>query len=319
MAKLYKISTCAIKSENTQGSAATMIATDYLQVMDVQVKPVMEQLERDFTRNSFDTVPSVVGSSHYEVSFKTELKWTGSAALVYQPLDALFKACGFTVSSSTTDHTYTPTSSPSSSAMNGPWKSATVEVVRDGYKRQIVGVVGSFKLNMEAGQIPMLEFTGKGKYAAATDVATMPLITGSNQILPPLVESVSLTVSGSTNLIPAKFEMDMGNNVVKIDDVGSVDGVYGFAITGRKPVGSFDPLATTVATNDFLAAVYNSTQFSVNATIGSTAGNRCQITAPAVQYTDIQDTARNDLFAFQLPLRFNGSGTYDNCVSFRFY
>jgi hypothetical protein len=315
MAKLWKLQSLALKTQTNTGSAATPIATDYLYAMDVSVKPTIEVLERDFSRASLDTPTHTTGKASYDVSFKVELKGSGSS-FVDKPTQALLEACGFYASASTNDVTFFPISVPSSSAFRSPGRCMTVEFVRDGYKRQVKDVVGSPKITCEAGKLPILEFSGKGLYAAATDVTT-PTSTGSNQTLPPVVESVSLTVDGQT-FIPGKFEIDCGNTIQPIDDVNSTDGIHTFVITSRKPVGSFDPLATTVATYDFLTKVYNATPFAVTATVGSAQYNRVTISAPYCQYTDISDTSRNDLFAFQLPMALHGSGSFNNYVTIKF-
>jgi len=314
MALLFKKLTVGCKSEAIQGTAVNMTPVDYIQVYDATVKPSLEILERDIARQSLDTLPSQVGKAFYDVSFKAELKNTGSAGLVYQPFDAIMKACGFTASvAAGVSVTYTPTSYPSSSTMNGPFQSMTVEVVRDGKRRVIDGVVGTFKLSLEANKIGMLDFSGKGMFALETD-AVMPNMSASNGILPPTCESIGLTVSGSSNFIPSKFEIDMGQTVTEIASVNSVDGIYGFQITKRQPKGSFDPLTQTVAQFDALNKIYNSAQFSLSATIGSVAGNKVSISAPLCQLGDLQDVSRNDLYAWQLPLLIRGSGSLDNSI-----
>ncbi len=313
----FKLQSLGVKSETTQGGGATLTASDYLWVSDINIKPVIEKLERDYARNTGDSLPHAIGKAHYEISFKTELKGSGVTGSKYNPLDALLQASGMTVSASANDITYTPTSQPSSSAFSGFGKSAYIEFVRDKYKRTISGLVGTYKIAVEAGKIPMLEFSGKGLFSAATDAAATPGFTGSNQTIPATAVATTVTIDGTSPSL-SKLEFDIANNVQERPDMTAQNGIAGFMITGRKAKGSIDPECTTVAGYDFLNKAYNGTQFAMSATIGSTAGNRVVISAPCVQMDDVTDQARNEVAVFQIPVSFNGTGSFDNCLSIKF-
>jgi hypothetical protein len=114
----------------------------------------------------------------------------------------------------------------------------------------------------------------------------------------------SLTISGSNTHVASKFEVDVANNIVPIDDVNSAQGLLGFAIVGRKPVGSFDPLApSTVASHNFLGKVVSGATFAGSAIIGDTVGNIVTITLPKICYKDYSLVNRNELLSYQIPMQ----------------
>ena len=239
-----------------------------------------------------------------EVSFKTELK-TQSGSF-YTPLDACFNACALSSSISGGIVTYVPYSLPISANYLGAGESCTIVVVKDGLQHTVKGAVGTFKIMAEAGKIPEVDFSYKGLYTAVSDVTTPSV--SVNTTLPIRVASSSLTIQGYSP-IASKIEIDCGNTITEIDDVNSVYGIYGYQITGRKPKGSFDPVATTVATHDFLGRMVAGTEAAGNITIGTGSGQTIVITTPAVQYTNADLNAKGDYLTFQIPINFNMSGS----------
>lgn len=311
MAKLDKVSVVGVKTETVQGTSVSLSATDYLVASDATIKINAEKLVRDFSRPTFDTLPTIQGLTLFECSFKTELKNGGTAGTVYAPLDAAIRACGFTGSTAvSTSVTYTPETSASNSSFFGAGRSATIEVYKDGLKHVVAGAVGNMKLSLEAGKLPMAEFNFKGTYTTVTDAA-MPAVTYAST-LPVKVQSVNFTASGSNSHIPSKLEIDCGNATSEIHDVNSAHGFYGLQITGRSPVGSFDPLAVNVSVHDFLGKMVAGSQMAASFIHGTVAGNIISGSMPNVQYNDASFSSRNDLLAFQIPLRFNGSSETKN-------
>jgi len=314
MAKLIKNRAIAAHSESVQGTPIFPAATDYFQAWDVSLKPAVEQLDRDYDRGFLDTVPGAIGAVSYELSFKTEVKGSGTAGTRYQPIDALFESCGLSGSVQGSTVVYKPISSAPSTNYLGASKSATISVVTDGLINTLKGAVGSVKFNFEAHKIPEAEFTFKGLYIATADSASMPTVTPNETIGYP-VQLGTLNISGSAAHIASKLEVDCGNTIAQIDDVQGTYGLYGFAITNRKPVGSFDPLGVSVATHAFLAKVVSGDTFAGNFQTGATAGNIVKFTFNNMQYRDFSMVSKNELLAFQIPLAFHGSGSGNNWVT----
>lgn len=310
--KLVRKTVIGVKTETTQGTPATLAATDFLLAEDVNIKPSVEMLDRNYYRTSLDSIASVAGKRLYDVTLKTELKGSGTAGTVYAPLDALIQACGFTSTPSAgVSVTYAPTSAAASSNFFGPGKSCTLEIYKDGIKHVVAGAMGNMKIVAEVTKYGYCEFTLKGVYAAPTDASA-----GTQTYLaqkPAVVVGASLSLAG-LSAIATKFEIDCGNEVVERPDLSAATGLKGFMISARKPVGSCDPEAETIATHPFWANILASTEASSSLVIGATAGNIVTITLPKTQYVDAPYGDRNSILTFDVSLQFN-QNTGDDWVS----
>jgi hypothetical protein len=303
MAKLSKRSAVLLKQETTQGTAATLAATDAILVeaLTIDVKP--EKITRDFARPYLDPVPQMIGKRSVEVKFKTEVKGGGNvdgkSITGYNPLSASLEACGLTGATVGATTVFYPTSSAFSSSYYGPGKSATIQINRDGIQHTVTGALGTFKLTAEAGKPAYFEFSFKGGYAEPTDTA-MPATT-PNAILPPIVQSANVSLLGYTP-IASKIEIDLGVMVTERDDVGSANGILGFQITDINPNGSLDPEVPTVAAQNVFNKLIAGTTGALSATIGNTAGNMINFYCPSVQYADANYQDRNGLLTFNNPI-----------------
>ena len=301
--KLVRKTVIGVKTETTQGTPATLAATDFMLAEDVQLKPSVEMLDRNYYRTSLSSIASVAGKRMYDLTFKTELKGSGTAGTIYAPLDACIQACGFTSTASAgVSVTYAPTSAAASANFYGPGKSATFEIYKDGIKHVVAGALGNMKIVAEVNKYAYCEFTFKGVYAAPSDTAV-----GTTTYLaqkPAVVVSASLSLAG-LSAIATKFEIDMGNEVVERPSLSASTGLLGFIISGRKPVGSCDPEAETIASHPFWANILASTEASSSLVVGATAGNIVTITLPKTQYTDAPYGDRNGILTFDVALQFN--------------
>lgn len=300
MAKLKEKVVIGIKIEATQGTAVPVTATDFLLAEDVSIAPSLQLLQRNSKRNSLDQLAHVVGKRHFEVSFKTEVKGSGTAGTAYAPLDALMQACGFSSTTvAVTSVTYAPISSPPSSNFYGPGKSVSIEVYLDGIKHVAAGCVGDVSIQIEAGGIAYYHFTLKGLYAQPTD--TTAGTQTYNATLPAIVESASFSALSFAAII-SKLEISAGNTISERPSASAAGGLLGFSITDRNPKGSFDPEAETIATHDFYNKLIAGTQGIVTVTIGATAGNITTISCPKAQYAGLKSGNRNGFLTFEIPL-----------------
>jgi hypothetical protein len=301
--KLVRKTVIGVKTETTQGTPATLAATDFMLAEDVQLKPSVEMLDRNYYRSSLSPIASIAGKRLYDLTFKTEIKGSGTAGTIYAPLDACLQACGFTSTASAgVSVTYALTSAAASANFYGPGKSATFEVYKDGIKHIIAGALGNLKGSVEVTKYGYAEFTMKGLYAAPTD-ASAPTQTYSS-VKPAVVVSASLSLAG-LSAIATKLDFDLGNEVVERPSLSATTGILGFLISGRKPKGSCDPEAETIATHPFWANLLASTEASSSIVIGATAGNIVTITMPKTQYTDAPYGDRSGILTFEVGLQFN--------------
>lgn len=307
--KLVRKTVIGVKIETTQGTAATVGATDFMLAEDVQITPSVEMLERNYYRDSLDTIASVAGKRLYDISFKTELKGSGTAGTAYAPLGALIQACGFLETDGASDVTYAPTSAAVTNFF-GPGKSVTIEIYKDGIKHVAAGCLGNMKIAAEVNKYAYCEFSMKGVYAAPTDATA-----GTQTYLaqkPAVVVGATLSLAG-LSAVASKLEIDCGNDVIERPDLSAATGLKGFMISGRKPVGSCDPEMETIAAHPFWANLLAGTEASTSIVIGATAGNIVTITLPKTQYTAAPYGDRNGILTFDLGLQFNRSTADDWC------
>lgn len=303
-ARLTTRTVMGIATETTQGTAATLGATDFMYVKDLVIDPDVSQIERDYYRSTIGQLQSIPGETMYKVAFKTELKGSGSAGTGYAPMVATLLASGMTVSTSTatgTPVTVAPTSSATGTGFFGPGKSATVEAYFDGVKHSIVGVMGSWKLSLNTNQLAMLDFAGMGVYADPTDAA-FPTQTYNTTTPAKLVSSAF--ACQSLNAVITKLDIDYNATVTKRVDSRAATGLQGFLITKRAPNGSFDPEMELVATHAFFSKLGTGTTGTLSCTLGATAGNIVTIAGPKVQYTAIKYADRDGLRTLDANLKF---------------
>lgn len=310
--KLTKLQAIGIKTETTQGTAATISATDFIVTENVDVNIVPELLARDFRRSSLDSLAHVIGKRSVTVKFKTELKGSGTAGTVYAPLDAAIQACGFTSSATAgTSVVYAPTSTAASGSFYGPGKSCTLSVFKHGLNHIVSGALGNFKFSAEAGKYPTLDFEFKGVYSAVTD-QSMPTQTVI-ATLPPIWQGSTVSVLGST-LVVDKWEFSPNAVTTERTDATAATAIRGFVITDRKPTGQIEVEGESVSTYDFFGKLITSTSGACSLTIGATAGNITTISQPSCQFNDVQYADRNNLQIFQLPYAANQNTGDDWCT-----
>jgi len=301
-----------IKTETTQGTAATLTATDFMLVEALDIKPIPELLKREPKRSTIDTLPHVMGTKYVQVTFRTEVKGSGTAGTAYAPFSAAIQACGFTETVvAATSVTYAPTSAPASSSFFGPGKSCTIQCFMDGVKHVVKGALGDFKLTLAAGKLGYWEFTFSGEYATPTD-ASFPTQTYLAQI-PEILQSANFSMLGFAGVI-ANFEYMLKNTVTPREDANSPNALLGFIITNRAPEGSCDPEVAAVADHAFWDKVMTGAQGTIGITVGATAGNIVTFTFPGAQYLDASYQDRKGLLTYKVPLQFN-QNTGDDHVS----
>ncbi len=285
------------KKETTYGADPTpTVAANALLVRNLKLTPVGDPLERDLLRSTLSNLPFVRGIQHYELSFETELKGTGTAGSLpaFGWEGVLFQACRMTETiSAGVSITYEPNSDDDGG------ESCTIYVYAGGgVLHQLHGCRGTFKMNFEAGNYGTVAWKFNGLYEAPTDAS--PSSATYSDIVPPRFLNVALTVD-SYSPVFEKFEIDINNTVAARKNANSATGITEWIISGRKPQGSFDPEATLEATNPFWDDWNDAAEMALTCTLGATAGNIITISAPAIQYRDIAWADRNGILAYEVP------------------
>lgn len=141
---------------------------------------------------------------------------------------------------------------------------------------KLLGGKVDLSLSFEAGKIPMIDFTVRGKYAAVSDVA-LPTsnLTWSDTKPEQYLPSV-FTIGGYAPVF-RNLKVDLGNNIIMRPNALATDGVQGFVIAGRNSRASFDPESVAIADNSFFAHWLAGTEKSLISTHGS-SGNKLTVT-----------------------------------------
>lgn len=313
MAKLEKLMVLGVASETTQGTAVS--ATNYIPLVEKPtIKPIAEIMQRQNFREALGKLPFSTGWQYTDVSFKIE--WLGASATntVYAPLDVLLKACGHTVSGGTggTDWTYALSSTTVSNHL-GPATACSLDFYVDGLKHVIQGFVGSYKIVGEAGQTPMIEFSGKALYTAVAD-ASLADATFTHNATIPKMKSAALLIDNAAAAYCQKVELDINNKIEFVPDVSSTNGLAGFRIVDRDPKATINPEMVSVASYDWWAKYMAGTAISTSSKgfqciFGNGARNFATVTAPQVQISDAKYGSRNGVVTIEVDLQLNDSAT----------
>jgi hypothetical protein len=308
MPKSSKLQVIGAKIEAVQNTPIALAATDYFLCESAEVNPVPELLPRDYKRASASQLASIMGKLYKEVKIKVALKGGTGLGVMYAPHSALLQACGLIETINAGVSVVYAFASAAITNFFGFSKSCTIEVYEAGpapIKHVIAGCVAkSAKITAKAGGFLFLEATFQGLYAAPTDTA-FPAVTLAETIKEPILQSSTLLVH-TFAAICSGIEIDFGLETTLREDANSGYGVKGFAILGRKVMGSLDPEVENIATHDFfgkmLSRIEAALAFNVN---GAAAGNRFAFSLPKVQYNDVSYGERGAIKTFKLPYQAN--------------
>ena len=278
-----------IKQEATQGAGATFAVTDYI-LADVEFPDYQfENLERDYQRASYSTLPHVVGKKTVAIKIKTELKGSGTAGVPYAPLSAAIQACAYTETLlpaiTPTSVNHLPLTVPVANFI-GPGKSVCIEICLGGTaigtKHIIKGCVGTWKISGEINKLAMIEFDFKGQYVTPA-TADLPSTTYLPQ-LPVVWQNSTISIHGFGTANVKKWEIDAGNDIqLNEDSTVGKDGIGGWFVAGRKPKASIELLTIGLATFDPRAIAASGAIASASLTVGTIAGNIITLTMPKTQ------------------------------------
>lgn len=285
------------KIESSYGTDSVPTASaNCILIKDPQIKPKGETIVRDFLRASLSPMPVAIGLKEVEVSFKTELRGTGTRGQLptFGWEGVLFRSCGMseTVAASTSI-TYAPVSTN--------FESCTIYCYKDGLRHIVTGCRGTYKIKAEVGKPIEVEWKFNGLYQVPTDNA--PSATTVSSVQPAVCLSAGFSVGGYAAVLES-VEIDIANTIAARKSINHSAGIVEQVITGRDTKGSFNPLAVLEATHPFWANWNASTQLALNlGPIGATSGNIVTITAPKAQYMELNYGDRNGELTYDVPMR----------------
>jgi len=260
------------KAESTYGTdpsptgAANAILVRNLEITPLQAESVSRDLIRPYLGNSAE----LLAQTRVEVTFEVELAGSGTAgtAPAYGPV---LKACGLSEAVvASTSVTYAPVSSG--------FSSCTIYFHNDGIRHKVTGCRGTFSLNAEVGQIPVIAFTMTGIYNAPTD-ESLPSPTYANQASPLVFKNgntSNFSIFSYSGCLQS-LSLDIANEIIYRELVGCTKEVL---ITNRAANGTCMIEAPSIATKDFFTIANGNTLGSISFQHGATAGNIVTFTSP---------------------------------------
>lgn len=280
------------KVETTYATDATPAATDAIQTKNLSIQPYGgPTVTRDFDRSTLGAQQQINTAPMVSVSFDVEIAGSGTAGDA-PAWGACLRACGFleTVDAGV-DVTYSPVSTA--------FKSATLKFHLDGQLHTVLGARGNVSFSISRGQIPVMSFTFTGLYSRPTTGSITPDY--SDFIAPVAVTKVNTPTFDifSTSVIAESFSVDMGNNVVHRNLIGS-DQVF---ITDRNATGQMVIEAPAIGTKNWFTDVESHagvTDGAVQIIHGTTAGNIVQFDGPKVQLSSIEVADSDGLVVYNM-------------------
>lgn len=283
------------KIEESVGvDASPAFDADALPVFELDLRVKGDVVAREVLRPTLGPLPFLRGARWAELSFRTELKGTGSPGVL--PArgfeGALFRACGMSEEvNAGTSVVYTPVSTGI--------ESASFRVVREGLIHSIFGARGTFRILLEAGKPPAVAWKFYGLTTTPEDGATGTPVYAS--IRPPLVLAAGLSIGGYAP-VAEKIEIDWNARISERRSMNAAAGLAGFEIVSREPRGSFDPEAVLEAEHPFWTTWEAAGTLALAVgPLGSDAGNRVAIAAPGLQYREITAADRRGALAYTVP------------------
>jgi hypothetical protein len=313
MPRYIRNTVVAAKVEAVAGTdAAPTGAANAILVSDVTITPLdAKNIDRNLIRGYFGASEQLVGPASVKVSYSVELAGSGTAATA-PAWGALLQGCaaGEGLLSTPARVEYTPVSTG--------LKGLTQYYYDDGVLHKLLSSMGNCTLSAKVGDRPTLKFEWIGLDAGVSAASDTPVFTlWKKPVAMTKANVVDITIGGayaagaitggvvynSTGL-----EMNFGNvvNFTPMLNTETVD------ITDRQSTGTIELELTAAQEVSFMAIVKANTTQSIGITIGTTAGNKIIVFAPAAQLTNPKKSELNGKRLIGFDVRFvptpTGSG-----------
>ena len=295
------------KTETTYGTDPTPTgAANAILVRNLDITPLQADLvDRQLIRPYFGGYPQLLAQTRVEVTFEVELAGSGTAgtAPAYGPV---LKACGLA-------ETVVASTSVSYAPVSSSFSSVTIYFHNDGIRHKVTGARGTFEIDAQLNQIPVIKFTMTGIYNAPSDVS-LPTPTYANQATPLLFKNGNTTNFSAFSYSGAlmSLQMQMANNIVYRELVGGTKEVL---ITDRKPAGNAVLELPTITAKDFFTVANSTTQGAVTFTHGTTAGNIATFNGPYAYIANPSYSDQDGIQMLTLPVSYVPSSAGNDEVS----
>ena len=280
------------KIETTYGTDSTPAGSNAILVRNLEIQPLLsETVNRELVRPFLGQSDQLLSQTRVEVSFEVELAGSGTAgtAPAYGPI---LRSCGLSETLVTsTSATYAPESAG--------FESSTIYYHQDGIRHKVTGCRGTFEMNCEVGQIPVISFTLTGIYNAPTDTA-LPTPTYNDQATPVIFKEGNTTSFSAFSYAGClmSYNFNMANDVIYRELVGCTKEIM---ITNRAPSGTVVIEAPTITAKDFFAIATGTSTGSITFQHGQTAGNRVTMTTAQSDLGNLTYSDQDGIQMLNLP------------------
>ncbi len=250
------------------------------------MEPVMQ-----LTDSTQQRQPSAIALGNYKASpgeqvgtFNMRCEMRGDGAADWDiGLVALLQACGFSLA--------TKVLSPVSAV--SVMKTLSIAYYEDGLFKRMAGAMANVRFTGEFGKQCYAEFEFMGVWKAPIDKAiSLANPTISNE-LPMRFANASFTLAGATYTpYISTMTIDMGNNVVMVEDITQNEGVLHAVITERNPIITMDAQAELVANYDAFGKWLSGDEAAFNLIINN-GTDQITISAPKFQHQAPQEGDRD--------------------------
>ncbi len=263
-----------VKIETTYGTDASPSETTdaIITLGEPTFDIVANAKERNVPLSYFGKIAPVIVGEALKLSFKVELKGSGTAGTPPK-CGRLLRIANFTE----TINAGSSVSYALNSNLEG--ESATIYFWSGGTRHKLKGCVANIKIPLQAGELMTMDVEVTGLYDGTHygDV-TFPTPTFDN-ILPQPWDSAAFKLGSLTNLVISKLDIDLGNEIAKRTDANADNGISRYYIKDRTVKFSFDPEKEALTTFDPLTYHKNQTSFNIETKPAGSAGNTIEIVA----------------------------------------
>ncbi len=186
------------------------------------------------------------------------------------------------------------------------YKTATIYFYADGLRWRFTGALGSWSLELSTGGIGFLVFDLRAQFLDKT-AAAIP--TGWNTAIrptPPRFVGGRCQLNGSLARA-RRLMIDAGVSVILPDNPEAAEGYDPAIPSERDSRGSIDPLMSTTTSVAIFNAFRLGTPMPLMAVVGSAAGNRFIVMAPAAKATGLRPGVRDGLGQMDIGFQLDGA------------
>ncbi len=281
-----------IEVEATPGTWDAPDAADGVLAYDVVATPEFAMFKQDPQGKLLSRYKSLSGIQSGTITFRLEIRGHGSTENPPDNHEIVLEACGFSEANGRLEPTTTQPGSVS------------IQVEEDGMVGKYKGCLGNVRFIGVVGEPMFYEFTFRGTIEDITS-GSLTTLTGLPTTVPPVLLSASFStsVSSAESHIINSIEFDMQNEIAFSTSVSETTGIYRAYITGKNPVGSFDPEYNT--SFDWLDRIITNDLGGLYLELGSVTNNRCMISCPNIRFMAMDPGDREGVRILTVPFEMN--------------